>query len=224
MKPRDYQTKFVNDIIRKIADGHKRVLCQLATGAGKTVCFSYLLQRYFSKRPSGKVCILVHREELQAQTAKTLKSFGVINVECFMVETFNNKVKKQGHIHYDLIIIDEAHTGNFRKVIEHYKEFTETVIIGFSATPLSASVKAPLYGDYETIVTGVDVNDLIEMEFLCPAIHYNPNTGIDKKAIKKTGGEYNMASMAVEFSKPKLIDAVVDAYEKYCKGKKTLIF
>jgi superfamily II DNA or RNA helicase len=217
------QIQFVNNIIRKLLDGYTRICCQLATGGGKTVCFAYLITRYLTKTPSAKICILVHREELLQQTKKTLATFKVHNVDVQMVETFNNKLKKQPNIHYDLMIIDECHLANFFKVIDHYKD-KETIVLGFSATPKSASKKTPLKGYFQTIVVGTEINKLIAMKRLCPAIHHTPETSIDKKAIKVTGGEYNLASMAVEFSKPKLVEAVVDAYRKFCDGKKTLIF
>ena len=222
--PFDYQVAFVNSIISKIQSGYTRICCQLATGAGKTVCFSYLISRYLGKFPSSKVCILVHRQELLNQTKKTLKQFGLSNsVAVDMVETFNNKLKKQPDIHFDILIVDECHLGNFFKVIDHYKD-KETIVLGFSATPKSASKKKPLNGYFQTIVVGIEINKLIALKRLCPAIHHAPVTGINNKAIKITAGEYNLASMALEFSKPKLVDAVVDAYEKFCNGKKTLVF
>lgn len=223
MTPYDYQIKFINSIIRKIADGYTRIVAQLATGGGKTVCFSFLIQRYISRYPSAKIGIIVHREELQAQTLKTLVKFGIHNVSVYMVETLNNSLKKHGLKDFDLLIIDECHIGNFKKIIEHYREHS-TIIIGFSATPISATKKHPLKADYQTICVGEPIESLIKMGNLCPAIHYSAKNSVDKKGLKKSGGDYTLDSLAVEFSKPRLVEAVVQAYEKYCRGKKTLIF
>jgi superfamily II DNA or RNA helicase len=223
MTPFDYQVNFVNAIIGKIQNGYTRICCQLATGAGKTVCFAYLIQRYILKNPSNKICILVHRQELQTQTLRTLKQFNLINITVDMVETFNNRLKKQPEIHFDLLIVDECHLGNFFKVIDHFRQ-KPTLVLGFSATPKSASKKKPLNGYFQTIVVGIEINKLIALKRLCPAIHHAPVTGINTKAIKITAGEYNLASMSIEFSRPKLVDAVVHAYEKFCMGKKTLVF
>jgi len=217
------QITFVNGIIKEVSDGYTRILCQLATGGGKTVCFSYLIQRYLTKLPNAKISILVHRTELVTQTNKTLANFGINNVSVQMVETFNNILKKQPDIHYDMLIVDECHLASFFKVIDHYRD-KSTLILGFSATPKSASKKKPLIGYFQTIVVGTEINKLIAMGRLCPAIHHAPDTAIDHKAIKVTAGEYNLAQMATEFSKPKLVDAVVDAYKKFCDGKKTLVF
>lgn len=155
------------------------------------------------------------------QALKTLKAFGIENIKIQMVETFCNYIKKHGAQEYDLIIVDENHVGNFKKIFEHY---SETIIIGFTATPISATKKHPLKTDYETIVCGIDIEELISLGNLTPCIHYSPKTGIDKSKIKKTSGEYNIQSMATEFSKPKLVDAVIYNYEKLCKGKKTIVF
>jgi len=221
MTPHDYQIKLVNDLAEKIQQGFKRIVAQLATGGGKTVAMSYLIQRYLKRNPSAKITIIVHREELVTQTEKTLKAFGILSIKVQMVETFCNQIKKHGANNYDLLIIDESHIGNFKKVFEHYQD---TLIIGFTATPISATKKHPLKSDYQTIVIGVEITELIKRGNLTPCIHYSPDIGVDKSAIKKTAGEYNMVSMAQEFSKPKLIDAVIHNYVKLAKGKKTLVF
>lgn len=217
------QIQFVNGIVKKISEGYKRICCQLATGGGKTVCFSYLIQRFLLKFPSAKICILVHRTELMEQTKRTLREFGINNITVEMVETFNNILKKRPDTVYDLLICDECHLANFFKVIDHYKP-SESLILGFSATPKSASKKKPLNGYFQTIVVGTEINQLIKMGRLCPAIHHGPDSMINKKAIKVTAGEYNLADMAIEFSKPKLVDAVLHAYKQFAEGKKALIF
>lgn len=221
--PHDYQEELVNNIAKKIQDKFTSILVQLATGGGKTVVMSYLIQRYLKRNIAGKIAIVVHREELVTQTENTLHRFGIKHIKVHMVETFCNQIKKHGVKYFDLIIVDECHVGNFKKVFDHYREL-ETIIIGFTATPIAATKKHPLKSDYQTIVTGVPIKELINRGNLTPCIHYSPDTGVDKKAMKKTAGEYNMASMAVEFSKPKLIDAVVHHYERLCKGKKTIVF
>jgi superfamily II DNA or RNA helicase len=218
------QIDFTNKIIAKIADGYTRIVCQLATGGGKTVIFSYLISRYLKRNPSAKICILVHRIELQEQTLKTLRAFNILNVRVEMVETFNNQLKKHSDsMRYDLLICDEAHVANHFKVITHYKEFQpDCLILGFSATPLSANKKTPLKSFFQTIVCGTEINKLIAMGRLCPAVHHNIEQEIGK--IAKSGSDYNITAMGVEFSKPKLVQGVVDAYRTYADGKKALVF
>jgi superfamily II DNA or RNA helicase len=218
------QIDFTNKIISKLAGGYNRTLGQLATGGGKTVVFSYLISRYMVKNPSAKICILVHRTELLTQTQKTLAKFRIHNVQVEMVETFNNLLKKHpDSMRYDLLIIDECHIANHFKVIQHFKEFQPTaIILGFSATPISASKSTPLKSFFQTIVTGTEINQLIKIGRLCPAVHHDIEQDISKLGM--SGGDYNLSAMGVEFSKPKLVEAVVHAYKQYADGKKTLIF
>lgn len=227
MKIRHYQKPLINGVIRKIGEGFRTILAQSPTGSGKTVMFVYLLTRYFVKYPTHRVTILVHREELQQQTLKTIGFFGLLaNVNIEMIETFINRTKKK-YTHSELIIIDECHIGNHFKAFEYYNN---SLIIGFSATPISSNKKKPLKGFFETIVQGCQIVELIKFnsvdnnEGLVPCVIYAPDTSLDKKAIKKTGGEFNLGDMGREFSKPKLVQAVLDSYRKYCDNEKTIIF
>lgn len=220
MKPRDYQIKGVNGVVKKISEGYDRICFTLATGGGKTVVLSYLLTRYLSKYPQHKIVILVHREELLEQTNRTLKASGINNVSVKMVKTFINSIKKE-HVPYDMIIIDECHQGEMKRVFEYYQD---NIIIGFTATPISSTKKDPLKNYYQTIVQGVAINELIQMGFLCNPIHYSAKNSVDKKGLKKSGGDYTLDSLAIEYSKPRLVEAVVDAYERYSKGKKVIVF
>jgi superfamily II DNA or RNA helicase len=68
MTLRPYQQNFINNIIAKLRI-HNRVVAQLATGGGKTVCFSAICDR-FCAQSSQDILILVHREELMNQAAR----------------------------------------------------------------------------------------------------------------------------------------------------------
>lgn len=216
------QIDFTNKIIRKIADGYTRVCCQASTGFGKTVVFSYITSRYLERNPSARICILVHRRKLKVQTEATLRKFGIHNVMVEMVETFNNAIRKHNR-QFDFLIADEAHIANHFKVVTHFTQTQpDCIILGFTATPIAASKKTPLKSFFQTIVCATPINELIKMGRLCPAIHYSPKNEIGK--ISVSGNDYNMTQMGIEFSKPKLVDAVVHAYEHYANGKKALVF
>lgn len=227
MKPRDYQVKGIDHIVRFISKGMTRILFQLPTGGGKTVVFCYFLQRYFKKYPEHICKILVHRQSLADQAIKTLKSFGINNVSVSMVETFNNQLKKGNYLNTNLIIIDEAHRGEMKKIFEH---FPNSIILGFTATPISASKKHPLKADYEDIIVATGIRELIEIheqdptQGLVPAWHYNAKGSFNKKDVKKSGADYNMKSMSEALSKTKLVDSVVANYAKIGENLKTVVF
>src|SRR5690606_779705 len=78
--------------------------------------------------------------------------------------------------------------------------------------------------DYQSIVCGIDTHELIASGNLVRAKTYQPQTGLDKKGLKMSKGDYALGQMGAEFSKPKLVQAVLDSYQKYASGTKTIIY
>lgn len=199
----------------------------MPTGSGKTVTFSYLLQRYLKAYPNNICRILVHRDVLGEQAHDKMSQFNIKNVSVHMIETFNNQLKKGNYLNTNLIIIDECHRGEMKKIFEYFPDAT---IIGFTATPISSSKKHPLKAYYEEIVVATDIRELISIhdkdptQGLVPAQHYCPENQLNKKDIKKSGGEYNMRSMSDALSKTKLVDGVLANYVKIGHNLKTVVF
>ena len=59
---RPYQERAVSDVRESFRAGHRRTLLVLPTGAGKTVCFSYIAAGV--ARSQKRVLIIAHRREL----------------------------------------------------------------------------------------------------------------------------------------------------------------
>lgn len=231
MQLRNYQEKAVNEVAIKLASGIRKVVFQLATGGGKTVVFSAIAHRYTTKSPKS-VLILVHRKELLVQTRRTLyAAFGIAaqaieagmrtvptaSVYVGMVESVARRIPKN----IGLVIIDEAHIAAFNKIHEY---FPEQFIIGFTATPKSASKKHPMKDFYQDIVCGIDIPELIEQKNLCQNITFSPKDSIDRSMLAMKGGDFDEAKMASEFAAPKFINNTVKAYAKWAAGTKCVIF
>ncbi|MBV7534073.1 DEAD/DEAH box helicase [Chitinophaga sp. sic0106] len=233
---RPYQTEAITAVAQKVAAGKRRIVFQLATGGGKTVTFSGLSQRWLSKQ-SSKVLILVHRSELLHQARRTLYDWYEIighpvvagqkylpNVPVYtaMVETAYNRLRKNPNYfgNVGLVIIDECHLGNFKKMHQY---FPDAVIIGFTATPISASKKEPLKDLYEDIVCGIDIPDLITSGALVRNQTYHIKN-IDRKTLKIKGGEFDDKQMGNEFSKARQVSNTVEGYRKHCEGSKAVVF
>ena len=75
IKLREYQNSGVKQIRKAISNGNKHLICQAATGAGKTVIFSFIAQNVILKNK--KVLILTNRDELLKQTGSSLVDFGL---------------------------------------------------------------------------------------------------------------------------------------------------
>jgi superfamily II DNA or RNA helicase len=239
---REYQERSVNITIGKFAQGIRRVIFQMATGGGKSPCFASMTHRYISKKQD-RVLILVHREELLLQARKTLFNWFDISavpvvaetnylpncrVMVAMVETAFNRLKRNPRYfgNVGLLIIDEVHRGEFKKLYPH---FPDSLICGFSATPISGKKDDPLSNYFDDIVCSIDIPELIEIwkedhtQGLVPNKTICMST-INRTALKVRGGEFADREMAEEYSKVKHVNNCLHAYKTYADGLKTIIY
>lgn len=137
MQLRKYQQDVIDKVVYHI-ETNQRCCVSLATGGGKTVIFSELVNNL-----EGRTLICVHREELVTQTSNTLKrehdilvpkTKGVSKDLCVaMVQTLFQRVKKEliDINSYDNLIIDECHRGEFMNILNMFNG----KVIGLTATP-----------------------------------------------------------------------------------------
>ena len=149
MKPFKDQEKSINEIMEMFETNQRLFFC-LATGGGKTACFSFIAKR-FIKKYGGKALALMHREELINQTLSTLRTIDVTcesviaskkkmhhqsSVYVAMVQTLKNRLKNDSNFLKDvgLIICDEAHLLQYEEVLEYYPN---AKVLAVSATPVT---------------------------------------------------------------------------------------
>lgn len=234
MQDREYQYKQIDQAVEEVSSKRK-VLVQLPTGGGKTVEFALLAKRYCQN--TGKsVLILVHREELMYQAARTIeevmnikpylitsttKKYYISRVYIGMVESTISRLNMFANV--GLVIIDECHIANFNKI---HSIFLEELIIGYSATPKSTSKKEPMNKYYRSIIAGPQIKKLIDMGYLAQNITRCPKDIVDSTQfeIDRLKGDYNEKQMASEYKLPKHVTNVIKNYGRFCLGTKTLIF
>ncbi|MDJ1503526.1 DEAD/DEAH box helicase family protein [Cytophagaceae bacterium BD1B2-1] len=231
---RDYQQESIERLAEKHQSGKKRVILCLPTGAGKTVTFSEISRRTLEGISRGRVLILTDRIELLHQAASTLQKAGLQagllsaeskhmprqKVVVAMVETYYRRIKKGWKLpDLKLIIIDEAHKGNFRKVIDLHQDL---YIIGATATPIAASKFEPLKNYFEDIVVGTEIHLLIESGYLSRPRYFA--VPIQLTARIGTDGDYKNNELYNDFNKGVLYQGCVSNWQKHALGKKTLIF
>ncbi|MEJ1221937.1 DEAD/DEAH box helicase [Sediminicola sp. 1XM1-17] len=236
----DYQLEDLNTIFKHLEESPEgsNLLYQLPTGGGKTVVFSEIAKRYI-RETQKKVVVLTHRIELSSQTSKMLKGFGVKNkiinsdvkelvdqdeFMCFvaMVETLNNRLQedKVEIKNIGLVIIDEAHYNSFRKLFKYFKNST---ILGVTATPLSSNIKLPMKDNYQKLIMGESISNLIEKRFLARANMYNRDVSL--KTLKLgIHGDYTVKSSDELYGNLSMQSKLLESYEEIAKGTKTLIF
>ncbi|TAN17213.1 MAG: DEAD/DEAH box helicase [Chitinophagaceae bacterium] len=235
---RTYQEQLVNEASETLASGHRKIICQLPTGGGKTVCFAAITDRY-TRKSAGRVFILVHRIELLKQARRSLDKFFQIpshaikagtrwipDVPAYvgMVESANRRIAKLPPI--GLVIIDEAHLNTFSKI---HAAFPDAMFIGFTATPISANKKKPLKELYSEIVMGPQISQLIKEGALCQNITISPREVVNRAELAIKNGEFDMEGMARTYKQTKFVKGAVEAYKKHGQHPdgswmKTLVF
>lgn len=208
------QSEAIEQVQAMFRAGHRRVVLCAPTGSGKTVMFSEIAWKTFMK--GKRVMILTHRKELLKQAGK----FNNNGCEICMVETLYNKMKRGTFniADVDLLIIDEAHIGNFKKVLTDYNGY----VIGATATPLTKPTMSLLYNE---IVCNMDIPSQIAMGYLSvPRTFLKTSVGADISKLEVKAGEYTERSLDGLFNKPKVYSGMVDDYVKSYFGQKAIYF
>lgn len=247
-KLRQYQRDGI-DTIFKVLKTEEIALFQLPTGGGKTVLFSALSKEFIGNE-NKKVLILAHRKELIQQTINTLYHLGVrsesitaekkylnhsANVYVGMIQTLKKRIAKNPYFlpKIDLIIVDEAHTLIFHELFTH---FPNAKILGVTATP-STEIKETTFRDighgqrmeykqsfglhkiYKNFISGYSIVNLIKDEVLVPEIIFK-DTQIKRSELDF---DYKKGEFKPEHNHAGKM-CVITNYEKFSKGKKTIIF
>ncbi len=235
-----YQVEAINRIFEKLGAiaPNDNLLFQLPTGGGKTIIFSEIAKRYLGGSDK-KVLILTHRIELCGQTAGVLESIGiptkVINSEVkeledqlefrsfvAMVETLNNRLEENQNYIGDigLVIVDEAHYNSFRKIFQYFDGIN---ILGVTATPLSSNKRLPLNDNYNELIVGQSIADLVKDTYLARATTFTYSVSLRGLKVGITG-DFTVSSSERVYSNYEMQDRLLAAYEEKSLGKKTLIF
>lgn len=223
-----YQKEAIQQVSKGWASNQRQILA-LTTGSGKTYTFVTMAKMALDRGHTSLV--LTHRTELFSQT---YESFGIVGVKpkmispdhpeptdfdgmfIAMVETLARRPHLIEKLDPKIIFIDEAHFGNFNKIIEL---FPNAYILAVTATPVGKH----FYEYYTNIIQTIDTPDLISEGFLVPYKAYQ--MADDFSDLKKgAGGEYSSKSQYEHFSKDKLYNGVVEEWKLRSEGKKTIVF
>ncbi|KAI9789169.1 MAG: hypothetical protein M1816_006301 [Peltula sp. TS41687] len=125
---REYQEECIQSVLSHLERGHKRLGISLATGSGKTVIFTHLIDRVRSSRDEAtQTLILAHRRELVEQAARhcvnacpakrveiemgNLHASGTADITIASVQSLcsGDRMAKFDPNRFKLLLVDEAH-------------------------------------------------------------------------------------------------------------------
>lgn len=228
MALRDYQQRAIDQIREHFSVGRRRVLLHMATGAGKTVCFSHMLNEASIR---GRNSIMVVRgKQLVEQASQRLFREGIrhgviqanhwnrdrgAKVQICSIDTLTRRELRPPA---DLIVVDEAHlatTGKYREFIESY---SGAFVVAVTATPYC---KESLRHLAEEVVHPVTVQELIDLGFLVRPRYFSPSAP-DLKGVRMMAGDYE--PLELENRMNKLTGDLVGHWRKFSKERPTLCF
>lgn len=139
---RQYQEECIQSVLSYMKDGHKRLGVSLATGSGKTVIFTQLIERVEPPTKNAtQTLILAHRRELVEQAArhceraypgKTIDiemgnthASGAADITVASVRSIvsGERLSKYDPARFKLVLVDEAHhivAPGYMDTLEHF--------------------------------------------------------------------------------------------------------
>lgn len=158
---RPYQEESINAVLSNYEQGERRLGLSLATGSGKTVIFSHLIDRFPEPTEHAtQTLILAHRRELVEQAANHCRELypeknveiemanqhasGTADITVASVQSINSgdRLSKYDPAHFKLLLVDEAHhiaAPTYLDVLKHFglaerSGNTKVALVGVSAT------------------------------------------------------------------------------------------
>ena len=231
---RDYQSDLIDRAQQSWDAGNRRVMLQLATGGGKTICFAHIVQMFAATEQTALV--LAHREELIKQAADKITAItgiepGIIKAghkadysRSIQVASIQSLIRRLKHCpHPDLIVVDEAHHSTANSYRQVLSNFPQSYILGVTATPIRLDGSG-FRGLFDELVCGVTVRELIEMGSLSPFKYFAPDRSMSLVGVRKRGGDYSAESIENANPSESVAADCLKAYRDYLQGKQVVIF
>lgn len=209
----------------------KRVIICAPCGAGKTIIAIDLILRALKK--GLRVCFLCDRDELLTQLLKDLLPYG-LSIELItadrkviypsqlyigMVETFHRRAsQKRIPTDVDLFILDEAHIGNYNKILDM---FSEPMFLGLTATPVGSSKNEPLIKRWKDIVIVENTENLIKEGYLVKAIEFGHHRLL---SLRQERGDFSVQSQLAAFTQEGLDDLFLKSWKERAEDRQTIVY
>ena len=231
---RDYQTDLIDRTQQSWNAGNRRVMLQLPTGGGKTICFSHIIQMFVA---IGKtILVLAHRQELITQAAEKITTMtaiepGIIKagikpnysspIQVASIQSLTRRLSNCPQ--FDLVVIDEAHHSTANSYRSILANFPDSQILGVSATPIRLDGSG-FRGLFDELICGVTVKELIKMGSLSPFKYFVPERSMSLVGLRKRGGDYSAESIEDANPSESVAADCLRAYGDYLQDKQVVVF
>ncbi|KAF2472994.1 P-loop containing nucleoside triphosphate hydrolase protein [Lindgomyces ingoldianus] len=251
---REYQEECIQSVLSYLRKGHKRLGISLATGSGKTVIFTHLIDRIASVGNASQTLILAHRRELVEQAARHCTiayphkhvdiemgnhhASGAADITVASIQSImsGDRLLKFDPLRYKLILVDEAHhivSSQYLDVLEHFglrhpADWNTTsvpALVGVSAT-FSRFDGRKLGSVIDHIVYHRDYVDMIEENWLSDVIFTTVEIKADLTRLGSgANGDFQAGALSRAINTEETNEIAVRAWMTRAKERKsTLVF
>jgi superfamily II DNA or RNA helicase len=217
---RAYQDRGLDELAEGVKQGHKHQILCGPTGSGKTLSALHLLKRAAAK--FSQTAFICDRIALIDQTSRVFDSEGIDHGviqgnhfrfkpwERIQICSVQTLARRNMEMPWKLIVVDECHS-QYSMTTDFIKSHPDVVVVGLSATPLTAG----LGNIYTRVVNVTTTLKLVEEGFLAPIKFYVAKALDMSGAEKKFDGEWKDAEM--EERGIKIVGDVVEEWIKKTK-------
>ncbi|KAF1965388.1 DEAD/DEAH box helicase-like protein [Bimuria novae-zelandiae CBS 107.79] len=249
---REYQEECIQSVLAYLAKGHKRLGVSLATGSGKTVIFTHLIDRLPAVGDASQTLILAHRRELVEQAARHCAlaypdkhvdiemgnnhASGAADITVASIQSImsGERIVKFDPARYKLVLVDEAHhivSQQYLDVLEHFglrhqQDWTKVAapaLVGVSAT-FSRFDGRKLGTVIDHIVYHRDYVDMIEENWLSDVVFTTVEIKANLNKVSTTAnGDFKTAALSRAVNTEETNDLLVRAWAAKARGRKSTI-
>ncbi|KAK0629974.1 P-loop containing nucleoside triphosphate hydrolase protein [Bombardia bombarda] len=251
---RDYQEECIQAVLGSLDNGHKRLGISLATGSGKTVIFTQLINRVKPRSEDAtQTLIVAHRRELVEQAARhcsgaypdktidiemgKLSASGAADITVASLQSIvsGDRLLKYDPNRFKLVLVDEAHhivSPGYMKILSHLgldsKRPSSPHLVGVSAT-FSRFDGLKLGAAIDEIVYHKDYVDMIGDKWLSDVIFTTVQWAVDLSRVETAGkgnlGEFVSSALSKTVNTAEANDIAIRAWFAKATGRKsTLVF
>lgn len=227
---RDYQARAIEDIRQSLRNGVNRLVCQAATGAGKTKIAAAIVDSALTK--GKRTAFVVPAISLVDQTLESLADEGILDVGVIQANHLLTDwskpvqvcsiqtIQRRGYPQADVVIIDECHRLHdaHKKWIKD-PEWQKVPMIGLSATPWTKG----LGKFFDSLLIAATAKDLIEQGYLSKFRVFATGHP-DLTGVKISAGDYVEKDLSDAMQKGSLSADIISTWLKLWGKDKTLCF
>ncbi|KAF2719315.1 P-loop containing nucleoside triphosphate hydrolase protein [Polychaeton citri CBS 116435] len=248
---RPYQEESIQAVLDHASKGERRLGLSLATGSGKTVIFSHLIDRMPSQdKVASQTLILAHRKELVEQAARHCRELyphktteiemgkhhasGLADITVASVQSIASQLRLSRYDpgRFKLVLVDEAHhvvSPTYLDILSHFGLRDRSpkacpVLVGVSAT-FSRADGLSLGAAIDHIVYHKDYIDMIEDDWLSKLVFTTVESGADLSRVRSRTGDFQPGSLSKAVNRQDVNTVTVRSWLAKATGRQsTLVF